>query len=71
MKYAGRTVKKPRYKIGTRVKVIVLSWKPAGKITKDEYREFDKSWHYKVRLDGDEYPKWWSEKSLRKVRSKR
>lgn len=67
--YAGKRVKAPRYKIGTRVRVSAWPKKPSGKITKDEYREFTKSWHYRVKIPGDAYPKWHSEKNLRKVRS--
>jgi len=69
MKYAGRTVKKPMYKLGMRVRVLSFPSKPVGRITKDEYREYDKSWFYRVKRDGEAFPKWHSEKNLRKVRS--
>jgi hypothetical protein len=69
MKYAGRTVKKPRYKLGMQVRVLQWPKKPIGRITKDEYREFHRSWYYIVKIPGDNYPKWHSEKNLRKVRS--
>ena len=67
MKYMGRDVKKPRYKIGTYVSIKILKSKPIGKITKDEYDFYSKSWKYKVKtLEGT--AKFWSEKSLRKVK---
>ena len=60
--YDGRRVKKPRYKLGTKVYIRALNGGPYN-ITRDEYREYQKEWHYKVN------GKWWSEKSLRKART--
>jgi hypothetical protein len=64
MLYAGRRVKAPKYRLGTLVMVRELPW-IKGKVSKDEYREFNKSWYYRVNQ------KWWKESSLRKVPKRR
>ena len=69
MKYAGRTVPKRKYKLGTRVHIATRKGSPTGRITKDVYEGKGYGWSYKVKLDEGGTDKYYSEKSLRKVRS--